>query len=64
MKISLAQINYHTGNFKSNTQKIIAAIKKAESEKCDLVVFAELSICGYPPRDLLEFNDFIKESLS
>ena len=64
MKISLAQINYHTGNFKSNTQKIIEAIKKAESEKCDLVVFAELSICGYPPRDLLEFNDFIKESLS
>ena len=64
MKISLAQINYHTGNFNSNTQKIIEAIKRAESDKCDLVVFAELSTCGYPPRDLLEFNDFIKNSIS
>lgn len=64
MKISLAQLNYHTGNFESNTSKIILAIEKAKSENCDLVIFAELSTCGYPPRDLLEFNDFILKAES
>jgi NAD+ synthase (glutamine-hydrolysing) len=64
VKISLAQLNYHTGNFESNTSKIILAIEKAKSENCDLVIFAELSTCGYPPRDLLEFNDFILKAES
>lgn len=59
MKITLAQLNYHTGNFELNTQKILDAINKAKLENSDLVVFSELSICGYPPRDFLEFNDFI-----
>lgn len=59
MRITLAQLNYHTGNFDLNTQKIIEAISKAKLENADLVVFSELSVCGYPPRDFLEFNDFI-----
>src|SRR3978361_411188 len=59
MKIVLAQQNYHIGNFEQNTRKIIAAIEVAKSQGADLVVFSELSICGYPPRDFLEFNDFI-----
>ena len=59
MKITLAQLNYHTGNFELNTQKILDAINKAKLENADLVVFSELSVCGYPPRDFLEFNDFI-----
>ncbi len=59
MKITLAQLNYHTGNFELNTQKILDAINKAKLENTDLVVFSELSVCGYPPRDFLEFNDFI-----
>lgn len=59
MKITLAQLNYHTGNFELNTHKILDAINKAKLEKADLVVFSELSVCGYPPRDFLEFNDFI-----
>lgn len=59
MKITLAQLNYHTGNFDLNTQKIIEAIQNAKTENADLVVFSELSVCGYPPRDFLEFNDFI-----
>lgn len=59
MRITLAQLNYHTGNFDLNTQKIIEAIGKAKLENADLVVFSELSVCGYPPRDFLEFNDFI-----
>ena len=59
MKIALAQQNYHIGNFEENTRKIIDAIEKAKREKADLIVFSELSVCGYPPRDFLEFEDFI-----
>lgn len=59
MKIALAQQNYHIGNFELNTQKILDGIDKALSAGADLVVFSELCICGYPPRDFLEFNDFI-----
>ncbi|TWR27377.1 NAD+ synthase [Mucilaginibacter pallidiroseus] len=59
MKIALAQLNYHIGNFESNTAKIIAGIQKAKAEGADLVVFAELCICGYPARDFLEFTEFI-----
>ncbi len=60
MKIALAQQNYHIGNFESNTEKIITAIRQAEAEGADLVVFSELCICGYPPRDFVEFEDFIR----
>jgi len=59
VKIALAQLNYHIGNFSSNKDKIISAIKKSTKESVDLVVFAELAVSGYPPRDFLEFNDFI-----
>jgi len=62
MKIFLAQQNYHIGNFESNTEKIICAIGLAKEQGADIVVFSELSICGYPPRDFLEFNDFIEKS--
>jgi NAD+ synthase (glutamine-hydrolysing) len=59
MKIALAQQNYHIGNFEKNTEKIIEGIKWAKKQGADLVVFTELCICGYPPRDFLEFRDFI-----
>jgi len=62
MKIFLAQQNYHIGNFESNTRKIISAIEEAKKQGGDLVVFSELSVCGYAPRDFLEFNDFINKS--
>jgi len=61
MRIALAQMNYHIGNFESNEQKIIQSVKRAEKCGADLVVFAELAICGYPPRDFLEFDDFLDE---
>lgn len=64
MKIALAQQNYHIGNFESNTGKIIEAVKKAKSLEAELVVFSELCICGYPPRDFLEFEDFINQCYS
>lgn len=59
MKIALAQINYHTGNFEANVGKMLERIQWAEREGADLVAFSELSFCGYPPRDFLEFEDFI-----
>ncbi len=61
MKIALAQLNYHIGNFEHNLQKIKEAIAKAKSQQADIVVFAELAISGYPPRDFLEFDDFINQ---
>jgi NAD+ synthase (glutamine-hydrolysing) len=62
MKIALAQVNYLIGDFEGNRQKIIACIRKARLQSVDLVVFSELSVCGYPPRDFLEFDDFILRS--
>lgn len=62
MRIAISQLNFHIGNFADNAQKIINSIKKAEGEGADLVIFPELAITGYPPRDFLEFNDFISRS--
>ena len=64
MKIAVAQLNFHVGNFESNTQKIINKIQDAKNEGVDLIVFSELAVCGYPPRDFLEFNDFINSCLA
>lgn len=61
MKIFLAQQNYHIGNFDDNTQKIIGAIEEAKKQGGDIIVFSELCVCGYPPRDFLEFDDFINK---
>lgn len=59
MKLYLAQQNYLIGDFETNTKKIIDAIIAAKSAGGDLILFSELSVCGYPPRDFLEFRDFI-----
>lgn len=64
MKIVLAQQNYHIGNFEANTAKILAAIATAKGSGADLIVFSELAVCGYPPRDFLEFNDFVEHALA
>jgi len=61
MKISIAQQNYHIGNFERNTAKIINAIEQAKKENADLILFSELCVSGYPPRDFVEFNDFINK---
>jgi NAD+ synthase (glutamine-hydrolysing) len=62
MRIALAQLNCHIGNFEGNLQKMLAAVESAKSEGADLVCFPELAVCGYPPRDFLEFDDFIRKS--
>ena len=59
MKIALAQLNYRIGDFEQNTANIIQAAMKAKSDGADLVVFSELSVCGYFPFDCLEFSDFL-----
>ncbi|NNC94963.1 MAG: NAD+ synthase [Chitinophagales bacterium] len=59
MKIAIAQLNYHIGNFDANFDKISTSILKAKELGADIVVFGELAVCGYPPRDFLEFKDFI-----
>jgi NAD+ synthase (glutamine-hydrolysing) len=61
MKITIAQLNYHIGNFEKNKNLITGAIKQAKSEGSDLIIFSELCISGYPPLDLLDRLDFIEK---
>lgn len=62
MNVFLAQQNYHIGDFDGNTRKIVEAIRTAKARGGDLIVFSELCVCGYPPRDFLEFDDFLQQS--
>jgi len=59
VKIALAQINPTIGDFCGNAQKILEFTQRAEQGGADLVLFPELSVCGYPPADLLEKPAFI-----
>ena len=61
MRIALAQLNYIIGDFSKNVGSMIQQITRAKQDKADLIVFSELGISGYPPRDFLEFNDFVKQ---
>jgi NAD+ synthase (glutamine-hydrolysing) len=61
MKITVAQLNYHIGNFAANKELIFRAIRKAKEEGSDLIIFSELCIPGYPPLDLLDRVDFIEK---
>lgn len=61
MKICIAQQNYHIGNFEQNTHKMLCAIEEAKKQGADLILFSEMSVCGYPARDFVEFNDFINK---
>jgi len=62
MRIALAQLNFHIGNYELNSRKILNAIEQAKEQGADLVCFSELSTCGYAPMDLLEFPSFIDQS--
>lgn len=61
MRFTVAQLNYHIGNFEANKEKICNAIRKARDEKSDLIIFSELSVPGYPPYDLLDRYDFVEK---
>jgi NAD+ synthase (glutamine-hydrolysing) len=60
MKIALAQLNFHIGNFEGNFAKMSGAVADAKAQGADLILFPELAVSGYPPRDFLEFRDFIR----
>ena len=64
MKVYVAQQNYHIGNFEVNKAKMIREVETARQMGAELVVFSELSVCGYPPRDFLEFEDFLIQAES
>jgi len=64
VKIAIAQINPVIGDFEYNSSRIRHYADKAKAHSCDMVVFSELVISGYPPRDLLEKKDFIEANLS
>lgn len=59
MIIALAQLNFTIGDFESNTSKIVQTIAEAKKQGAGLLIFPELAVCGYPPRDFLQFHDFI-----
>lgn len=63
MRIAIAQINPTIGDFAGNVEKICAFIGRAEAEGGDLVIFPEMAVSGYPPRDLLERGGFVDANL-
>lgn len=62
MKIALAQINPIVGDFEYNLNKILENIDRADKKKSDLIIFSELVLCGYPPKDLLLKKQFIEDN--
>ena len=59
MKIALGQINPTVGDFSGNATKIIDFSQQARSAGATLILFPELAVCGYPPRDLVERPSFV-----
>jgi NAD+ synthase/NAD+ synthase (glutamine-hydrolysing) len=62
VRIALAQVNTTVGDFSGNAEKIIAFSRQAREAGAGLVVFPELCVCGYPPRDLVEKPAFVARS--
>ncbi|MFO8043378.1 MAG: nitrilase-related carbon-nitrogen hydrolase, partial [Alkalispirochaeta sp.] len=64
VKLSLGQINSTIGDFAGNSTRIRDAAIRARSEGAELIVFPELSLCGYPPMDLLDYEAFVEENIT
>ncbi len=62
MRVALVQIDPYIGDFSGNAKKICDFIARARSERCDLAVFPEMALIGYPPRDLLDKPSFMRAS--
>ncbi|HEX2578951.1 MAG TPA: NAD+ synthase [Rhabdochlamydiaceae bacterium] len=62
MKVLVAQLDPTIGDFSGNSQKIIQALEHARKQKADIVLFPELSVCGYPPEDLVLHGNFVTSS--
>ncbi len=63
MKVALAQINTVVGDFENNVRKICSFIERAKRKHADLVVFPELAVTGYPPKDFLDIPAFVSHNL-
>ena len=61
MKIALIQLNPVIGDFENNCAKIILSAHQAADLGCELAVFPELAVSGYPPLDLLETASFLED---
>jgi NAD+ synthase (glutamine-hydrolysing) len=61
MRIALAQLNTIVGDVDGNVTRVLDAAARARNERADIVVFHELCVSGYPPRDLVERGAFIRE---
>jgi len=64
IRIAQAQINTTVGDFSANSTKIVQAIQEARDQGVDLITFPELSVCGYPPEDLLLKRGFLQDNLN
>lgn len=62
MKIALCQLNTIAGNIESNVRRITEELRNSRALGAQLAVFPELTITGYPPKDLLEYDDFVAEA--
>ena len=62
LRVAVAQIDTTVGDFAGNSEKIVAFGRRAEERGADLVLFPELAVCGYPPKDLLERRSFLREA--
>jgi len=59
MKVALAQIDTTVGAFESNAARMLERAKEAADKGAQLILFPELALCGYPPKDLLELGEFV-----
>jgi NAD+ synthetase len=62
LRVAVAQIDTTVGDFEGNAEKILKAGRAAERQGAHLVLFPELAVCGYPPKDLLERRSFLAET--
>tara|TARA_R110002111_G_scaffold256979_2_gene324543 strand:+ start:13640 stop:15316 length:1677 start_codon:yes stop_codon:yes gene_type:complete len=60
VKIALAQLNPTVGDLRGNCQRILESVQRAEQAGADLILFSELVVCGYPPKDFLLRESFIE----
>ena len=60
MKLAIAQINTTVGDLSGNVARILDAAKSVADQKPDLIIFPELTVCGYPPRDILYDSSFVE----
>ncbi|MEP6993773.1 MAG: NAD+ synthase [Acidobacteriota bacterium] len=62
LRVAVAQIDTTVGDFSGNTRKILEGGRRAEKAGADVVLFPELAVCGYPPRDFVERPSFVAET--